>query len=251
VPPGSMDGGRVVDQSAVGQSLRTLIARSDVTATRALIAVSDALASFRVLSFPKDTSDVEVDAQVAAQLNLGSERLASRHVDVPASSAERTVYAAVWDRAQVDAIAGAARIAGLEPVVVDLKSLCLARALGVDSALLVDITVEPGEVVLIDHRIPRIRHTFKLPADSDSAEAIADALKAVVGFHHRSSGTGLMPTSPVLVRSIQPLSSLVARRLAEITGRLVEAVAHPARIDQGIRFAPFVTCVGLMMRRGA
>lgn len=248
-PPGSMDGGRVVDPPAVGQALRTLVARSDISANRALIAVSDALASFRVLTFANSASDAEIDAHVSTALNLGSDRLASRHIEVAVSRTERTVFAAVWDRAQVETIARAARAAGLEPIAVDLKSLCLARAVGVETCLLVDMTTEPGEVVLIDQRVPRVRHTFKVGPDGNSTMAVVEAVNAVVGFHLRSASTGLTRVSPILVRSAQPLSSLEVSRLADATGRPVESVGHPARVYKDVRFGPFLTCLGLMMRR--
>lgn len=248
-PPGSMDGGRVVDAPAVGQALRTLVARSDITANRALIAVSDALASFRVLTFPNSASDAEIDTHVSTALNLGSDRLASRHVEVAVSRTERTVFAAVWDRAQVEGIVRAARAADLEPIAVDLKSLCLARAIGVETCLLIDTTTDPGEVVLIDQRVPRVRHTFKVGPDGDSTLAALEALNAVVGFHRRSASTGLTHISPILVRSARPLSSLEVSRLADASGRPVEQVGHPARLHRDVRFEPFLTCVGLMMRR--
>ena len=55
--------------------------------------------------------------------------------------------------------------------------------------------------------------------------------------------------SPILVRSAQPLSSVEMSRLADATGRPVEPVGHPARVDKDVRFGPFLTCLGLMMRR--
>src|SRR6266852_2444921 len=74
-PPGAFEGGRVLDAAALGQTIQQLIARSEITTTRVLIAASDVIASFRVLSFPKGTSDIDVDAAVKARLNLGSVRM--------------------------------------------------------------------------------------------------------------------------------------------------------------------------------
>jgi len=249
VPVGAMDGGRVVDVAAVGQALRTVVARSNISANRALIVVSDALASFRVFTFPNSATEAEINAHVSAELNLGSDRLASRHVEVPISQQEKTVFAAVWDRVQVDTIARATRAAGLEPIVADLKSLCLARAVGVETCILIDTTAEPAEVVLIDRRVPRVRHTFKVGSDGHSAQPMVEAVRAVVSFHLRSAGTGLTSASPILVRSVPPLSSLEASQLAGATGRPVEPVGHPARVDSDLRLGPFLACLGLMMRR--
>jgi hypothetical protein len=248
-PPGSLEGGRVVDPAALGQALRHLVARTEITTTRALIAASDALASFRVLTFPKNATEAEIDAVVRAQLNLGSDQMSIRHLEVLAGRNERTVFAAVWDRSQVQAIAAAVRQAGLEPAVVDLKSLCVARALNEDSCVLLDMSVDPCEAVLIDERVPRIWHTFKVESGGDLALAVATGLKPVLGLHRRSSGAGFGPESPILVRSDQALPSLLARRLERLTGHQVNPLPQPPRIDPDVRYVPFLTCLGLVMRR--
>jgi hypothetical protein len=251
VPPGSMEDGRVLDPTALGQALRSLIARTEVTATRALIAVSDALASFRVLTFPKNTTPAEIDAAVVSQLNLGSDRMSHQHLEVLAGRDERTIFAAVWDRGHVQAIAAAVRQAGVEPAVVDLKSLCVARALAEDSCIVLDMSVDPCEVVLIHARVPRIAHAFRVESGGDLALSMANGLRPVLGFQRRSGGTGLGADSPILVRSDHPLPSLLTGRLEQLTGHKVSPVAQPPRVDPDIRYGPFLTCLGLVMRRNA
>jgi hypothetical protein len=250
-PPGSLEAGRVRDPAALGQALRQLIARTDITTTRALIAASDGIASFRVLTFPKSATEPEVDAAVRSQLNLGSDRMALRHVEVLSGRDERTVFATVWDRAQVHAIESAVRQAGLEPAAVDLKSLCVARVLTADSCIFLDMSVDPCEVVLVDERVPRVWHTFKVESGADLAVAIANGLKPVLGFHRRVGGTGFGPASPILVRSDQPMPSLLAGKLEEVTGHHVEPLPQPSRVDPDVRYGPFFTCLGLVMRRSA
>ena len=49
-PLGSMQGSRVLDPAAVGQALRQLIARSEITTSRALIAAGDGPAFNRCLA---------------------------------------------------------------------------------------------------------------------------------------------------------------------------------------------------------
>ena len=251
VPAGAMEGGRVLDSAALGVALRHLIARAEITTTRALIAASDTIASFRVLTFPKASTESEIDAAIRTQLNLGSERMSSRHVEVLAGRDERTIFAAVWDRGQVQAIAHAAKQAGLEPAVVDLKSLCVARALPEVSCILLDMSVDPCEAILIDERIPRVWHTFKLESGGDLAFVLAAGLKPMLGFHKRSGAAGFGPHSPILVRSDQPLPSLMFGRLEQLTGHPVQPLPQPQRVDPDVRYSPFLACLGLVMRRSA
>jgi hypothetical protein len=249
-PPGSLEGGRVLDEAALGQALRSLIARTEITTTRALVAASDTIASFRILTFPKAATGLEIDAAIGGQLNLGSDRMVVRHFEVMEGREERTLFAVVWDRAQVQAIASTVKHAGLEPTVVDLKSFCAARALIVDSCILLDMSAEPCEAVLIDERLPRVWHTFRLESGGDLALAIANGLKPVLGLHQRSGSSGFGPDSPILVRSDQTLPSLLSGRLEQLTGHPVQPLPQPPRVDPEVRYGPYLTCLGLVMRRG-
>jgi hypothetical protein len=248
-PGSALDGGRVKDAEALGQSIRQLLARSEITSTRALIAASDVIASFRLLTFPKGTSDADIEAAVKRQLNIGSDRMAARHIEVAGSQDDRTIFAAVWDRNQVLAIASAARHAGLEPAAVDLKSLCVARAIPVASCILLDMTADPCEAVLIEDRVPRTAHSFRLESGGDLALALANGLKPALAFQRRSGAAGIGSDSPILVRSDQVLPSLLTGRLEQLTGHPVDSLPRPSRIDPDVRFVPYLTCIGLVMRR--
>jgi hypothetical protein len=248
-PAGALEGGRVLDAPALGQALRQLLARSEITTTRALIAASDVIASFRVLTFPKGTPEAEIDTTIKAQLNMGSDRMAARHIEVPGNQEERTIFAAVWDRNQVLAIASAARHAGLEPVAVDLKSLCVARAIPVASCILLDMTADPCEAVLIEDRVPRTAHSFKLESGGDLALALANGLKPALAFQRRAGAKGFGSESPVLVRSDQVLPSLLTGRLEQLIGHPVDPLPRPPRVADEVRFVPYLTCIGLVMRR--
>jgi hypothetical protein len=249
-PPGSFDGGRVLDAQALGRALKQLLARTEVTTTRALISASDAIASFRVVTFPKDTADGEIDGAIKSQLPVSSPRMVLRQAEVRTGHDERTVYAAVWDRSLVQAIAETARQAGVEPVVVDLKSLCVARAIDQRSCILLDLTAEAHEVILIDEHVPRVWHTFRPDGQGDLAQSLAGGLKPVLAFYQRrtgSSGFGLK--SPILVRSEQALPTLMAGRLERLTGHSVQPLPPPARIPSDLRYSPYLACIGLVMRR--
>lgn len=250
-PPGALEGGRVLDAQALGQALRQLLARTEITTTRALIAASDVIASFRVLTFPKGTPDPEIGVAVKAQLNMGSERMAVRHIEVPGSREDRTIFAVVWDRSQVLAIASAVRHAGLEPAAVDLKSLCVARAIPIASCVLLDMTADPCEAVLIEDRVPRTAHSFKLESGGDLALALANGLKPALAFQRRAGARGFGYESPVLVRSDQALPTHLTGRLHQLIGHPVKPLPRPPRVELDVRFVPYLTCIGLVMRRRA
>jgi hypothetical protein len=245
----ALSSGRVVDPGLLGHALESLLSANGITCTRAMFAASDAIATFRVLTLPAGTADDEVDAAVRAELPLGDARLGLRRVEVSNGHEGRNVYAIVWDRSQVEAISAAAKEAGLRAAVVDLKSLCLARAVPMRSYIICDLTAEPCEAVLVDDRIPRVRHTFTLDATADLAAALAGELKPVLSFYRGPGHAPFSSEAPILIRSDQPQAPEFTRRLEQLTGHPVDGVPRPQRIDPEIDHSTYLTCIGLGMRR--
>jgi hypothetical protein len=251
-PAGSLVDGKVMDVSAVGSALRQLLARTEINDTRALIAASDAVATFRVLKFPTDASDQDVDAAVARELALDPERISTRWVDVSSGQHQRIVYAVSWDRSLIKNITDAARFAGLDPVAVDLKSACVARAVATPACVLLDIASSPAEIVLIDGHVPQVWHSFQLngAVGDDIGPSLAGPLRTVVRFYERRRDTEFDPAAPILIAGEQVLSSRATAALNQQLEHPVAQLPIPARVPPDLRYATYLTCLGLLMRRG-
>ena len=249
-PAGAIVDGRVVDPSVVGTSLRQLLARGGISETRALVAASDALATSRVLKFPEATTDASIDAAVAKELPLDPSRMATRWFQVRVAGGEREVYATAWDRDLVKNITEAVRLAGLDPVVVDLKSGCVARAVSEPTCVVVDLTCDPAEIVLIDGGVPHVWQSVHADGanDRDLAVALANPLRTVLKFHMRRRNADFA-RSRVFISAEQTLAGQVMSRLSELVEHPVEPLPIPTRVPSDIRHATYLTCLGLLMRR--
>ncbi len=186
-PTGAIVDGRVQDAEAVGATLKQLLARNGILETRALVAISDVVASFRVLKLAPSVIDTEVDSMVARELSLDPSRMATRWVEVRRTPETRDVYATAWDRALVKKAAEAARLGGLDPVVVELKSAAVARAVAEPTCVLLDTSSDPMEIFLIAGGVPQVWHSFSAEASpgDDIAPALAAPLLNVLKFHKR------------------------------------------------------------------
>jgi hypothetical protein len=250
-PSGSLVDGKVLDANGVGSALRQLLARTEIEETRALIAASDAVATFRVLKLASASSDQEVDGAVARELPLDPERMATRWVELNSGPDHRLVYAVSWDRSQIKNITDAARFAGLDPVAVDLKSACLARAVAEPACLVLDLASNPAEIILIDHHIPQVWHCFRLEVavGDDVAPALIGPLRTVLRFYKRRRDTEFQSSAPIIVAGEQSLSPRFATTLSRQLEHPVVPLAMPARVPQDIRHSTYLSCLGLLMRR--
>jgi hypothetical protein len=251
LPPGAMDGGKVKDPNAVAQVLRQLLARTEITETRALVAANDAMATFRILDLPPASTEKDVGAAVAKDLPLDPERMATTWFDLGTTEDRRTVYAAAWDRSLVKDVTDSVKLAGLEATVVDLKSACVARTVTYPSCVVVDLSADPVEIVLIDDHVPQLWHTFGLavPLSEDIAPALAPPLRSVIRFYRRRAHSTFGPSSPILISAEQVLPVQVINRLADLLEQPVMALPAPSRVAPHVRHATYLTCLGLIMRR--
>jgi hypothetical protein len=253
MPDGAWSHGKVLEAAAVGKSIRELLARNAMTSTRAWVAVSDELATFRTLSLDSDLTDEQVTAAVSKELTLDPERIATRWVDVPRQDGSRLVYAAAWDRAAVKDITEAIKLAGLNATVVELKSAAVARTVSESSCVVLDLVADPSEIVLIDENVPRLWHGFKLAGagPQDLARLLGAPLLSVIRFHQRSRNVHFGPAAPVLVSTEQMVPPDVISELAGLVGQPVRVLPAPPRVPAHVRFATYLACLGLIMRRTA
>jgi hypothetical protein len=243
--------GRVLDIAAVGGALRQLIARTEILETRALVAVSDAVATFRVLRLPSSSADSNVSAAVAREFSLDPERMSIRWVDVLSDEDERRIYAVAWDRILVRNAIEAVRAAGLDPAVADLKSACIARTVVEPACVVVDLTAEAAELVLIDRNLPQVWQPVRLNASAGDGvgSALVAPLRSVLRFYKRRRDTSFDPAAPILICSEQTLPTSSMSGLAQAVGHPVLSLPLPARVPTDVRHATYVTCLGLIMRR--
>lgn len=251
IQDGGLAGGELIDPVAVGQVLKQLAARTEISQTRALVAVSDAIATFRVLYLPRTATDKDIAATVAKELPLDPERIATRWVDVTTIGDRRVLYVVAWDRVMLKNITDAVKSAGLDAIVVELKSAALARTVTEASCLILDLAADPVEIVLVDRYLPQLWHSFELKdaTGDDSAHVIAAQLRSILRFYGRDRRGDFAPTSPVLVSGERLPPGQVFAQLAELIAQPVQILGAPRRVPSNVRHATYLTCLGLIMRR--
>ena len=172
---------------------------------------------------------------------------------VPPLGRHRLVYAATWDRALVKSITDAARFAGIDPIAVELKSTCIARAVANPACVVLDLDSSPAEIVLIDGHVPQVWHTFRLDVavGDDVGPALVGPLRTVLRFYERRRDTEFEPDAPIYIGGEQVLSVRATKVLNQQLQHPVLSLPLPARVPQEVRYTTYLACLGLLMRRAA
>ena len=251
-PPGSLVGGKIMEVGGVASALQQLLARAEITETRALIAIADTVATFRVITVPASSTDQDIDAFTTKEFPIDPERMAAKWTEVSRNGEHRVIYAAVWDRNYVKKATEVARAAGLEAVTVELKSACIARAVAEPACVVVDISSDPVEIFLIDDHVTQLWHSFKLstPIGEDIAAELIGPLRQVLRFYERRHASRFGAGSPIVFSGEQVISSQVMTSLSARLGHPVAPLVIPPRVPPDVRHGAYLTCLGLLMRRG-
>lgn len=250
-PPGSLVAGRITDAGAVAAALHQTLARAEIRETKALLAISDAAATFRILRFSSSTTDQAVESAVAKEFPMDPERMETKWVDVDRKGDLRTVYATAWDRSLVSTAMSVAHDAGLDPIAVELKSTSVARTVSDSSCVVLDMSCNPAEIFLIDEHLPQLWHSFELTVQlgEDITGALIGPLRQVIRFFERRRDTTFSSNSPILIAGDQVLPGQLLAYLTQALGHPVRQLPPPARIPQEVRHGTYLTCLGILMRR--
>ena len=238
----------------MARALKPLLARTEVTQTRALVAASDSIATFRILHLAPTSTSKDVDASIAKELPFDPQRMATRWHDLATGQEQqRLVYAAAWDRALVKNLTEAVKLAGIEPVVVELKSASVARAIPARACVVVDLASDPAELILIDDHLPQVWHGFRVrePIGDNAASVLAAPLRTALRYYRRQSRADFGPSAPVFISSEQALPSQLLTELSGLVGQPVLLLPVPARVPPNVRHSTYLACLGLLMRRSS
>ena len=253
VPDGAIAGGKVNDPSAVARALKPLVARTETLLTHAMISVSDSLATFRVMHLPPTATDKEVDAAIGRDLPFDPQRTATRWVEMDSTPEKRVVYLVAWDKALLANVTDAVKQSGLESTVVELKSASLARVVPDPSCVVVDLSTQPAELVLIDGYLPQVWHSFavKEAFGDEAALSLAQSLRSMLRFYRRHGDGQFSNACPIYVSSEQSLSAHALTELSRAVDQPVMPLPAPPRVPSNIRHPTYLACLGLLMRRAS
>lgn len=250
VPEGALVNGKVIDGPAISAALRQVLARAEIHESRAMLAVRDTVATFRVVDLPAATADGSIESVVTKLFPIDPDRIQVRWVDVRSDGRGRVVYATAWNRQLVKLAVDAVREAGVEAAVVDLKSACLARTVMEPACLLVDASTDVVEMVVIEDHVPRFWHEHELPSalTDDLVQMLVGPLRTVLTYHARHRSPGFGPRAPIYIASDRALAPSALSALGRELDRTVEMLPSPPRVPD-IRYSTYLSCIGLLMRR--
>jgi hypothetical protein len=237
-PPGCFVGGRPVDTGGLEDLLRGIFAELGVESGAALIAVHDENTTTRRLSTPLPAKHNAVVSELRRDLPVPTDATSIHWLDASARGT-KSVFAVVSDSGVVRSLAQAVKGAGMTPLAVDLRSLCLARALGETEVAILDVAKGQGQIAFFEGGLPQLSHSF-------TRTRMAAAVRTAVQYYRRRyPESGI---AKVVFTGDEPLERDTISVLHQEFGANVEPAARPSWVPQEVPLPDYLVCAGLMMR---
>jgi hypothetical protein len=237
-----------MDAVAIGEVLTELLAESGIDAGEAVVAISDAVTTTRILSVPRNAGKAAVVSEFRRHVPIEPEKIAVHWTSLSPRQDGGSVFALASDREAVGAAAQAAHLAGLTPVAVDLKSLSIARAVGQTDALILDVNDGNAEMICLEGGLPALVHSF---GDNGSGPGLDDSFVVAAargGIRYYRQTHPAASTDRVWVTSTSILPPKALALLESEAGVQVETAPRPLLLPESVPSGPYLACAGLLMR---
>ena len=167
---------------------------------------------------------------------------------------ERDFFVLGVPRNLIDALVQTLSMAGIEPYLMDLKPLALARAADQGNAIAVDMEPDSFDIVLIVNGIPAIMHTINPRGEGatleDNIQRLADELSRTIDFYNSSHPENPVgPTIPLLLTGALSSDAAAGKLIQAETGYSVQPLIPPLKFPPELPIALYASSMGLALKK--
>ncbi len=255
--PGLVKDGFILQPKAVGAIISSLFKSAKVPKQKVITSLTGLSFTYRILSLPKTKSALMEEAiqrSARQEIPLPLEELYLSWQAINGKQEELDYFVLGVPRNPVDAVIQTLAEAGIEPYIVELKPLALARAANRGDALIVDLEPDCFDIVLVAKGIPTVIHTITPRGEGanleDNIHRLSDELSRTVKFYNTSHPqTPLSPTTPLLLAGELATDVTTSRLIQAETGYPVKSLVPPLEFPSALPPALYATNMGLALKK--
>jgi type IV pilus assembly protein PilM len=254
---GLVSGGLILQPEAVARSIDALFKSTKIPKENVITSLTGLSFTHRTLSLPKMKPVLLEEAVLRGakkEIPLPLEELYLSWQAIASRDDETDFFVLGVPRNLIDAMVQMLDKAGIEPYLMDLKPLALARAANQENALIVDLEPDCFDIVLVADGIPAIMHTVtprgELADIEDNIRRLTSELSKTVEFYNSSQlEYRLGPDTPLLLTgelSTDAAANKIIR--AEIEYPL-EPLVPPLEFPADLPVALYAANMGLALKK--
>jgi len=256
--PGLVRHGVILDQDEVAAAVRRLWRQQKIGAGKVVAGISGINCLYRWLTLPELPASLLAEAvqrEAGRVLGVPLEELYTFWQVVSSSKGAVSIYLAAAPRNSVDALISTLRKAGLNPYLMDLSTMALARSTAEPSAIIIDLQPASFDIVVKVNGVPEVMRSVPLSGEAlleEKASRVREELDRAITFY--DSGHVNSPIGPAVPLFASGELAGQEDTWKLITGRQEDPVqALPSAMESGEGFpvCQYATNIGLVLKEVA
>lgn len=258
--PGIFEEGVIIDPQAWSDALRQLMRSSGIQGGKITASVSGLYSLSRIILVatpPGETVTLQAVMEVAVDIMplREDELYISWHTIAITEGGDQVLVIAV-PRDIIDSEVQALRMAGVNPRILDLKAMALARVVNREQAIILNIGSNSYDVVMVVNGVTEIMRTTAWQADDlvieDKADALAVALELTVGFYNsHHPGFPISLVTPLFVTGQMSGDLALMEKLKTRIEYPIEPLAPPLDYPEHLPVSQYAVNIGLALKGAA
>jgi len=254
---GLVSDGLILQPKAVGETIDALFKSTKVPKKRVITSLTGLSFTHRILSLPRMKPALLEEAILRGakkEISLPLEELYLSWQAIGSKDDEIDYFVSGAPRNLIDTMVQTLEEAGIEPYIMDLKPLVLARAANRGNALIVDLEPDCFDIVLVANGIPTIMHTITPRGEGASLEdnirRLTDELSKTVKFYNSSHPENrLSQTTPLLLTGELSTNVIASNLIQAEIEYSVEPLVPPLEFPTDLPIALYATNMGLALKK--
>lgn len=249
--------GLILQPQAVGEAIDVLFKATIIPRKNVITSLAGLSFTYRFLSLPRMKPALLEEAILRAakkEISLPLDELYLSWQPLPGRGEEQAFFILGAPRNLVDAMLQALNTAGVEPYLMDLRPLALARVANRGDAIIVNLQPDCFDIIFIAAGIPRVIHTISPRSEGatleDNIRRLADELNKTAAFYQSGHPENqLSPTTPLLLTGELAAEVPTLGLLQAEVEYPVELLVPPVECPPELPVAVYTASIGLALKK--
>jgi len=255
--PGEVEGEVVSNPQALSTKVKQLMASSGIKGKKVSASFSGLYSVSRILplsNLPGGLTTPQAVLEAASEIMpVDTDKLYLSWQTIATGEGAQEVFVVGVPQDIIDAEVRALRAAGINPHILDLKTMALARVVNREQALILNIEPSSFDIVVVVNGVPQIMRTIaweqdKLTTD-DKVEHLATTLRLTADFYSsRHPDTPLDPATPLFITGQMSGDPALREKLQARLGYPFEPLAPPLKYPENLPVSQYAVNIGLALK---
>ncbi len=251
--------GVILKPQAVGEAINSLFKSSEVPRKNVIVSVTGLLFTYRFINLPRLNPSLVEEAILRTakkEISLPLDELYVSWQPTMSKGEEQEYFILGVSRSTVDTLVQTLEIANVEPYLIELRPLALARAANRGDAIIVNMDPDCFDIVLVTNGLPSVLHTVNPRGEratlEDNIYRLANELTKIAAFSQSNyPNTQISPSTPLLLTGESAAEAMTSGLLQSQIEYPIEPLVPPVESPKNLPIAAYTASIGLALKKTA